>query len=60
MNTETKPRGGARKGSGRKPGKNTVPMTFSIPIATAQALKAFSGNKSRLVAEAIMKVIGGS
>ncbi len=56
MNTETKPRGGARKGAGRKRGKNTVPMTFSIQITTAQALKEI-GNKSRFVNEAILKAL---
>lgn len=62
MNTETKPgRGGYRKGSGRKAtGKNTVKLTFSIPISTAAALSELARNKSRFVAEAILKAIGDS
>jgi len=60
MNTEPKQNGGYRKGSGRKPGKNTVRMTFSIPIRTAQKLADVALNKSRFVNEAILKAIGES
>jgi hypothetical protein len=59
MSAETKSRGGRREGSGRKPGKHSKRMTFSIPLATAQALaEAAIGNKSRFVSEAILKAIG--
>ena len=59
MNTEPKPKnGGARKGAGRKRGRNTVYMTFTIPITTAQILAEVALNKSRFVNEAILKAIG--
>jgi hypothetical protein len=57
MTTEPKQRGGARKGAGRKPGKRTVHLTFSIPISTAEALAEIALNKSRFVNEAILKAI---
>lgn len=59
MSSQTKPgRGGYRKGSGRKAtGKNTVRLTFSIPVSTAEALSELAKNKSRFVAEAILKAI---
>jgi hypothetical protein len=54
---ELKQRGGARKGAGRKLGKNTVHLTFSIPITTAQALAEVALNKSKFVNEAILRAI---
>jgi hypothetical protein len=58
MNPQTKPRtrGGARKGAGRKPGKSTRLMTFSLSISITEALAAIP-NKSQFVNQAIEKAL---
>jgi hypothetical protein len=53
-------KGGARAGAGRKPGKKTVQISLSLPVATVAALNEVGQRmkRSKFVNEAILTAIG--